>query len=272
MSDTLIHNNEKNKFYVYGLIDPKTNQPFYIGKGINGRSGFHTYMVKRGKNTENIRKDRKIAKILRAGLEPIIIKYKENLLEDDAYQYETELIEKYGRIGFDINGILTNISPGGAIPNNTGRTRWKKGRTPWNKGKTGVQEYSEYRNNKIRTARTGKPSNGLGSKHSEESKKNRSERMMGHVVSDETCQKMREGNLGKIVSDETRLRQSNAQKNRPVTTDDARQHMKEGQARRKLSPEYNSEETKEMRRLQSLQSWETRRKRIAERNIQCLTF
>jgi hypothetical protein len=112
----------------------------------------------------------------------------------------------------------------------------------------------------------------LGSKWSKESRTARSIMLTGRLVSEETRKKIREGNLGKIVSNETRIKQSNTQKNRPTTTDDARQHMKEGQARRKLSLDYNSEKSKEGRRLQSLQSWETRRKHIAEGNIQCPTL
>ena len=40
--------NTINKYYVYYLIDPKDNQPFYVGKGYNGRIYLHEKRVKKG--------------------------------------------------------------------------------------------------------------------------------------------------------------------------------------------------------------------------------
>lgn len=96
-----------NIFYVYELVDPRTNLPFYIGKGKNNRCEKHldeTY-----KNTENKKKYAYIKGLKNKGLIPVINKIAIELLEEDAYNLEAELIALYGRKGIDKNGILTNI-------------------------------------------------------------------------------------------------------------------------------------------------------------------
>jgi hypothetical protein len=40
---------KNNKYYVYSLIDPRTNVPFYIGKGIGARLYRHEKNVINGK-------------------------------------------------------------------------------------------------------------------------------------------------------------------------------------------------------------------------------
>jgi hypothetical protein len=79
-------------FYVYELIDPRNNQPFYIGKGSGNRAYYHLSL---NAKHLNIYKENLINKIRENNLEPIvnIIKYFEN--ESDAYSLETELIKKY---------------------------------------------------------------------------------------------------------------------------------------------------------------------------------
>lgn len=47
-------------FYVYQLIDPATNNPFYIGKGSGNRPKHHLYETEY--NTANVRKYNKIQK------------------------------------------------------------------------------------------------------------------------------------------------------------------------------------------------------------------
>lgn len=93
-------------FYVYQLIDPRTSQPFYVGKGKNLRAWSHTKAVKRGKSSGNIRKDAFIAEILAFGKEPkvaIVANYDD---EDMAYDHEIDLIAS-------TTGLL-NIRKGGA--------------------------------------------------------------------------------------------------------------------------------------------------------------
>lgn len=101
------------KYYVYQLLDPNSNQPFYIGKGSGNRAWTHNEFKDRNKNPY---KDRYIKKLHRQGKEPIvdIVKYFSD--EATAYEYEEQLTES---IGLD---KLTNISLGARPPSKKG---WK---------------------------------------------------------------------------------------------------------------------------------------------------
>jgi hypothetical protein len=93
------------------LIDPRTNLPFYIGKGKNHRVNNHYRIVKNGGSTSNSHKDNIIKKLIRLDLKPITKILHEHLSEDIAYDLETLEIKKYG-ITKD-GGILTNCDYGG---------------------------------------------------------------------------------------------------------------------------------------------------------------
>jgi hypothetical protein len=58
-------------YYVYELIDPRVNLPFYVGKGKNDRVYFHLSEQSRVKS-DNARKFNKIQKIRKDGFEPEI--------------------------------------------------------------------------------------------------------------------------------------------------------------------------------------------------------
>lgn len=90
----------KNNYYVYQLVDPRTNLPFYIGEGKGKRAQSHS-TFKSGCN--NPHKDRVIRKIQSEGLEVIVIIIKENLSKIEAQECEKELILNIG-----LNN-LTNI-------------------------------------------------------------------------------------------------------------------------------------------------------------------
>jgi len=109
-------------YYVYGLIDPRNNQVFYIGKGKDDRalSHFTEHALKREGNNK---KTAKIRKLKELGYEPMIEFYAQNIEDENiAYQIEAALIKKYGRIGYDPNGILTNICEDSRPPNHKGKT------------------------------------------------------------------------------------------------------------------------------------------------------
>jgi hypothetical protein len=110
-----------NNYYVYIYLDPRKNgkfkyhdlefdnEPFYVGKGINSR---HLTHLNTKRSINNPIKVNKIKKIQNEGLNPIIIKYKENLLNNDALELEIDIIKKIGRL-IKKSGPLTNYSKGG---------------------------------------------------------------------------------------------------------------------------------------------------------------
>lgn len=107
-------------YYVYELIDPRHNVPFYVGKGKGRRAKTHLWETP---ETRNEHKENKIAAIRREGLEPQIRYVVENINDEElAYDIETALIKHYGRKGYDKDGILTNICEDSRPPNHRGKT------------------------------------------------------------------------------------------------------------------------------------------------------
>lgn len=107
-------------YYVYALIDPRNNQPFYIGKGHGSRAQTHLYEMSKVKNQF---KENKIAAIRRASLEPVIEYLVIDIPQEElAYQIEASFIKHYGRKAYDPKGILTNICADSRPPNHKGKT------------------------------------------------------------------------------------------------------------------------------------------------------
>lgn len=101
-------------FYVYCLIDPDDNIPFYVGKGRLNRMYKHEKDVKTGKivNVGNIEMTDKIKKILSENKIIIYKKIEQKLSSIDALRLENQYIKKWGRL--DINtGFLFNKTDGG---------------------------------------------------------------------------------------------------------------------------------------------------------------
>lgn len=109
-----------NDFYVYKLVDPRTNLPFYVGKGKDDRAFTH---LKNNSKTCNHRKDKVINEIYSANLEPVVDIFLKNLDEKTAYRLEEEIILELGRQGIDDKGILTNISLHSQPPSQKGKKR-----------------------------------------------------------------------------------------------------------------------------------------------------
>jgi hypothetical protein len=168
-------------YYVYELIDPRVNLPFYVGKGKNDRVYFHLSEKSRAKS-ENKRKYNKIQKIRENGHEPEIkiVKYFED--ENDAYDYEEILIEKYGRMRYDENGILTNICESSRPPKLKGRTyqeiygdEWeeqieKRRKAQIDAGGYGPKKHTQETKNKISAKVAGENNPSYGVPCSEERK------------------------------------------------------------------------------------------------------
>jgi hypothetical protein len=97
-----------NNSYVYMLIDPRNNQPFYVGKGVGDRCYFHLDEAKYYKDRKSLKLG-KIRKLFSLGLEPIIKKVEENVSDEQAIELECFLISEIRDFGI----LLTNMTDGG---------------------------------------------------------------------------------------------------------------------------------------------------------------
>lgn len=93
-------------FYIYGLIDPITQELRYVGKTYNIRIRYNEHMSKLKKNTY---KNNWIKKLLQNKLKPEIYCFEEFDSENDAYEAEEFYISYFKQIGCK----LTNNSVGG---------------------------------------------------------------------------------------------------------------------------------------------------------------
>lgn len=99
-------------FYVYALVDPRTDQPFYVGKGKGQRASQHLYPGA-AKSSRNLFRLNVIKKLKSEGLSPKLVFVHTGLSEAQASELERQEIIKYGRKRFDQGGILTNLALGG---------------------------------------------------------------------------------------------------------------------------------------------------------------
>jgi hypothetical protein len=158
-------------YYIYYYIDPRDNLPFYVGKGINDRLFDHLYETEF--NTENRHKFYRIQYLKNNGLAPIIKKVIENI-EDEflAYELETKEILKYGRIGYESYGILTNVCLGSKPPSPKGRIKSQIHRQRLSESHTGkiVSESTKRKNSDITKERIARGEFGHNTPHTEYSK------------------------------------------------------------------------------------------------------
>jgi hypothetical protein len=182
-------------YYVYELIDPRDNMTFYVGKGKGRRAITHLWAVP---ETRNAYKEHKIAAIREDGYEPIIKYVVENIVDEKlAYDIEAMLIKKYGRKGYDQDGVLTNVCEDARPPNH--------------KGKTYEEIYGPERAQQQRELRATlqKARGGYGPKHHtletklkiKEKSKGEKNGMYGKKHSAETIQKIKDNRLTKAGQD-----------------------------------------------------------------------
>lgn len=95
-------------YYVYGLIDPRTNQIFYIGKGTGNRVFEHEKESLNSPNSDKL-KLKAISEINALGLDVKKIIINSNLTETEAFAAEAALINAFNYV----SGVgLTNIVAG----------------------------------------------------------------------------------------------------------------------------------------------------------------
>lgn len=173
-----------NNYYVYFLLDPSNFYlPFYVGKGKGERWKVH--LNETVEDTINKRKYLKIQKLRRLRFEPKVYFYACDLTESEAYKIEEEQIRRFGRKGFEEDGILTNLCLGARPP-----------------GFNNCQDKDAFRK-AISNAQKGDKNHFYGKTHSEESRK-----------------KIGKAHKGKTISVEQREFISNAMKERPHTWGD----------------------------------------------------
>lgn len=93
-----------SKYYVYFLVNPFTDEIFYIGKGKNNRANNHLAENKRG-DINNPEKHLIISDIIKQGGVPRIVVFKNELEEKDALKLERGLIKR-------LKAYLTNLING----------------------------------------------------------------------------------------------------------------------------------------------------------------
>jgi hypothetical protein len=199
---------DDSKYYVYHIINPNTNRIFYVGKGCGTRCKQH--LTDKKQYAHNKRLNGYIRNLIENNTPPIIIKIQENLNEDYAYELEEQEIKKYGRVGFEENGILLNILDSGRPP------AFKGEEHPWY-GRKHTEE------SKQKMSQTKKEYYALnpkvGTKHTEETKQKISRANKGKKPSPEAIEKTRQGNLGKKQTEhqKQRVRETRQKKWRVIT-------------------------------------------------------
>lgn len=137
-------------FYVYKLIDPRYNSPFYVGKGSGDRCYVH--LKEKWPRVENRKKYAYIQGLRNKGLEPIVEISIWGLSESDAYSVEAAMIKIYGRKDIDENGMLLNICSDNRPPklSRSGQNNGRYGKPSKLRNKTLEEFYGVERAKEIR--------------------------------------------------------------------------------------------------------------------------
>lgn len=207
-------------YYVYVLLDPrKDNIPFYVGKGIGDR--WKDHLKESSDSTINERKYNVVQKIIKLGLEVghEIVKWFED--EEQAYLFEEHLIKKYGRRGYEPNGILTNICLDSRPP------RWQEG-----PNRVEIIEKIKATKAKMDLSHSQEAKDKIGNKLRGKKKPPRTEE---HRLALSNALKGK--SLSKPCSDETRKKRSENQKGKKAS-DDTRKSISKALTGRKLSEEH----------------------------------
>ena len=99
-----MHSKQDDIYYVYALVDPINNIPFYIGKGKEKRCYDHT----KGYDKKNIKKVNYIENIRDLGFEPKVELIKSHLTNSDALRFESTCIQTAKSMRIPLTNIKTN--------------------------------------------------------------------------------------------------------------------------------------------------------------------
>lgn len=99
---------ERLGFYVYLIVDPRTEAPFYVGKGKGGRATVHEWeAILTAPEAGEPEKRATIRAIRAAGLEPRIDIVKHGLEQDQAFMVEAALIDCLPNLTNRVRGMGT---------------------------------------------------------------------------------------------------------------------------------------------------------------------
>jgi hypothetical protein len=205
-------------YYVYEIIDPRTEKPFYVGwtsRKSDLRFGEHLRETR--SKVINLEKVNILKDILKENLKPIMKVVYQCTDKENSIKEEIRLIDFYGRI--KDGGILTNISKGGE--HHVVSDEVKKYLSELRKDKTYEEilgkEKAEELKKRISESVSGKSNPMYGKKHSAESRKKMSEQLKGkiaHSVTEYQKEKIRESNKSRVWTEEMRKKMSESQKKR----------------------------------------------------------
>ena len=101
-----------NFYYTYLLIDPRNNQPFYVGKG-KGRRMYQHVLDCNNRNQDYTNDlQNRIREIRKDGFKIIYDKVLINVTKTSSHNKERDLIEEFGRVDLG-TGCLLNRTTGG---------------------------------------------------------------------------------------------------------------------------------------------------------------
>ena len=215
-------------FYVYALIDPRTNTPFYVGKGKGRR--YKSHLTETG-NGVNPLKQNIINKIRSLGMEVGVEFLQTNLSEDEAFVWEISYIQHHGRR--ENGGILANMNDGGTgqtghVPSAETRKKISKQMTGENNGFFG-KNHSDSAKTAIGEAQKGKTlsieqkdaisKQFKGKPKSAEHRAKISAALKGKEKTAEHIEKMAQHHRGKTISDEQKSMISKQFKGKPKSAE-----------------------------------------------------
>lgn len=193
-------------YYIYALIDKRTNLPFYIGKGKIENQRHLDHFKETIDSTDNRHKFFKIKYLKEQGYEIPVSILNSNILDEDlAYNIEAKYIKQYGRENIDEGGILTNICVDKRPPSHKGKkqssTHLEKRIDSYKKtiSKNERKPMSDETKKKIGLSVSGEKNGFYNKHHTEENKKKHSERMKGNKNNIKTYRFMSPDNIEYIV-------------------------------------------------------------------------